>query len=54
MRGTVLVTDIIFFFTAVYFAVFKESKKYSFIIKNGLVFIALLCPPFILIDHGHF
>lgn len=54
MRCTVYVTDFIFFFSAVYYIMRLESKKFSNLIRLTLITIVLLCPPFILVDHGHF
>lgn len=54
MRATVLLSDLLFFFPSVFLLISRESKKYSFTVRMCLIFIALLCPPFILIDSGHF
>ncbi len=54
MRATVLISDIIFFFSAVIALINLESKKYSLVVRGSLILFALCSPPFMLIDHGHF
>lgn len=54
MRMTVLVSDIIFFFSSLYYVTKVELNKYSFTLRSLFYLLALLCPPFILIDHAHF
>ena len=54
MRNSVLISDLIFFISSLGFICYLEAKKFNFDIKNVLLFLCLLCPPFILIDHGHF
>ncbi|KAL4474340.1 hypothetical protein ABPG73_015966 [Tetrahymena malaccensis] len=54
MRMTVLISDILFFFTSLYYVTKIEFNKYSFTLRSLFYLLALLCPPFILIDHAHF
>ncbi|KRX04302.1 hypothetical protein PPERSA_11426 [Pseudocohnilembus persalinus] len=54
MRLTVLILDLAIFIPSIILCVNLESKKFSSTYKNIIINIALLCPPFIFIDHGHF
>ena len=54
MRWTTLTIDILFFFTAVICYVKVILKEENNVLKNITLFLVLVCPPFIIIDHGHF
>lgn len=53
MRASVLISDILFLTSIVVFIFYNERKKIKFV-KLFICFLTLFCPPFILIDHGHF
>ncbi|EGR27993.1 hypothetical protein IMG5_185760 [Ichthyophthirius multifiliis] len=54
MRMSVIACDVLVFFTSLYKVYQIEMQKYGFTTRNALFFVALMCPPLILIDHGHF
>lgn len=54
MRISVLVSEILFLFPSLYLVVSRDTKKFSFPIRAVFFLLALLAPPFILIDHAHF
>lgn len=53
MRASVLITDLLFFL-AIFLIISYDCKKFSFTVRWTFITIILMCPPFLLIDHGHF
>lgn len=54
MRGSVLVSDILMYFSAIVLVVLFDQKKMNFTVKSVVLLLILCNPGFILIDHGHF
>ena len=54
MRFTVLISDVLVYFTAVWVLVSRLTKKEGVGIRSWLLLVALCQPALILIDHGHF
>lgn len=52
MRMTAIVSDLVFFYIPV--LLFLKSTNINKRMVNALLFLVMLIPPFILIDHGHF
>lgn len=54
MRITVLVSELVFFYSSYILLVLLDFKRYSRPIRYLVLFAGLVAPPLILIDHGHF
>jgi alpha-1,3-glucosyltransferase len=54
MRITVLVLDGLIFFTSIFVFFKRRFNMFQDSIVGTIIALALLCPPFVLIDHGHF
>lgn len=54
MRFSVILTDLVFYLVPVTLLILSLHKKFNFPLKMVILFLVLVTPPFILIDHGHF